>query len=287
MMNDLSINDMVKSLTLSHDGSHFVIGYRDGSIQSQVWNHLTNMIEWQMSGHPVGVKCVAFSYNRSHVVSGSYNGTLQIWDCQTGNEVALYQHSHMVTCIAFSCDGDCVTFRSNNGMWIWNPSTGQIHNEPDTKPWEWDLPASIAFSHNGNHVIYGWETGVAVWNVMTNKSTMLLEQIQLPDGTRVHPLGKSNFHIQDPVDEEMANNISSYLLSISPDHDWITGELLRSHALMPRQHQTKLSGSVWIGPECPGPLERPPFCPTDLPHGICDMCQGLAYIILFISSFWS
>ena len=26
-----------------------------------------------------------------------------------------------------------------------------------------------------------------------------------------------------------------------------------------------------------GPLEHPSFCPTDLPHGICDMCHGLAY----------
>ena len=29
------------------------------------------------------------------------------------------------------------------------------------------------------------------------------------------------------------------------------------------------------------------FCPTDLPRSICDMCHGLAYVILFISLFWS
>ena len=64
-------------------------------------------------------------------------------------------------------------------------------------------------------------------------------------------------------------------------------QLLQSRALMPRRHRTELSGMVWIGPDCPGPLEHPSFCPTDLPRGICDMCQGLAYVILFISSFWS
>ena len=61
--------------------------------------------------------------------------------------------------------------------------------------------------------------------------------------------------------------------------------MLRSRALMPRRHRTELSGLVWIGPECPGPSERPSFCPTDLPHGICDMCQGLAYIILLYPRF--
>ena len=62
--------------------------------------------------------------------------------------------------------------------------------------------------------------------------------------------------------------------------------MLRSRGLMPQRHQTELSGTVWIGPDCLGPSERPSFCPTDLPHGIYDMCLGLAYVILFISSFW-
>ena len=61
--------------------------------------------------------------------------------------------------------------------------------------------------------------------------------------------------------------------------------LLRSSALMPRWHRTELSGTVWIGPGCPGPSERPSFCPTDLPRSICDMCQGLAYVILLYPRF--
>ena len=40
------------------------------------------------------------------------------------------------------------------------------------------------------------------------------------------------------------------------------------------RHWTELSGTVWIGPDCPGPLERPSFCPTDLPHGIRGMCMA-------------
>ena len=61
--------------------------------------------------------------------------------------------------------------------------------------------------------------------------------------------------------------------------------LLRSHALMPWRHRTKLSGTVWIGPDCPGPSERLSFCPTNLPRGICAMCHGLAYVILLYPRF--
>ena len=233
LTNDLSVNDVVQSLVLSCDNSRVVIGCEDGSIH--VWNHLTNMIECQISGHSKSVMCVTFSYDGSHVVSGS-SETVQIWDCHMGNEVALYQHSNIVKCVAFFHDGDRVAVGFWGGTWIWNPSTNQIHNDPDHMSPREHVVTSIAFSHDGNHVIYGWETGVAIWNVITNKSTMLLEQTQLPDGTRVHPLGKGNFHIYDPVDKETKNDISPYLLSISPDHNWITGEQ--------GEH------ICWISPQC-------------------------------------
>ena len=63
--------------------------------------------------------------------------------------------------------------------------------------------------------------------------------------------------------------------------------LLWSRMPMPQRHRTELSGTVWVGPDCLGPSEGLSFCPTDLPHSIHGMCHGLAYIILFISSFWS
>ena len=179
MTNELSI-DGVWCIVLSCDGSHVVIGCRNGSIR--VWNHLTNMIECQMNGHSNWVQSVAFSYNGCHVVSGSSDETVWIWDCHTGNEVALYQHSNPVTCVAFSHDGDCVAFGSWNGTCIWNLSTGQ-HPNLSIKSGVWPVSMkSIAFSHDGSHVISGLKGGVWIWNVMTNKSTMLLEQIQLPDG---------------------------------------------------------------------------------------------------------
>ena len=76
MMNDLSIND-VCCIALLCDDSCVVIGCEDGSIQ--VWNHLTNTIECRMGGHFGCVQSVAFSYDGSHIVSGS--SAVRIWDC--------------------------------------------------------------------------------------------------------------------------------------------------------------------------------------------------------------
>ena len=219
-MNELIVENYVASLALSYDGSRVVIGYEDRSIL--VWNHLTNKTECRMSGHSGHVACVAFSYDGNHVVSGS-SREIQIWDCHVGNEVALYQHSNTVICVTFSHNGGCVAFGSDDTVQIWNPSTGEIHSKPANIVGG-GYVSSVAFSHDDSHVIFGWRDGVWIWNVMTNESTMLSERIQLPDGTRVHSLSKGDFHIYDPVDQETTNGIPPYLLSISSDRNWITGE---------------------------------------------------------------
>ena len=258
------------SIALSRDGSCVAIGCADGSIW--VWNHLTNTIKCQNSGHSnrmwsviwnhltkrqirirdysKSVECVAFSYNGSHVVSGSEDKIVRIWDWHTRKVVGLYQCSHPVTCVAFSRDSGCVAFGSLNGtVWIWNLSTGEVHGGPDNKSEIQGWVHSVAFSYNGNHVISGGrDRGVWIWNVTTNESTILSERFKLPDGTRVHSLGKGNFHIYDPVDQEMTNGIPPYLFSISPGHDWITGEQGEHICWIPPQYRdffkAHIAGSI-------------------------------------------
>ena len=180
-----------------------------------------------MSGHSQSVSCVAFSYDESHVVSGSRDSTVRIWDCHTGDKVGLYQHLGWVTCVAFSRDGGCVAFGDDDGtVQIWNPTMGRIQTEPcdDNMPERQAYVRSIAFSHDSNHIISGQGDGVWAWNVTTNEATRLSERIQLPDGTQVHSLSKGDFHICDPIDQDTTYGRLPYLLSISPNRDWITGE---------------------------------------------------------------
>ena len=233
-------DDMWCPIALSRDGSCVVIGYGDGSIR--VWNHLTNTTECQMSGHSDSVSSVAFSYDGTHVVSGSCDKTVRIWDCHTGNEVGMYPHLDWVACVAFSRDGGRVAIVfANDTVWIWNPSTGQIDMpvEPESQPESQGLMNSVAFSHDDSHVISGLSGGVWIWNLMTNESTQLSERIQfkLPDGTRVHFLGRDYFHIYDPVDQETTNDVLPYLLSISHDHDWIIGEQVEHNCWIPPQYR--------------------------------------------------
>ena len=229
--NELITEDEVLSFALSNDGSRVVVGCEDNI---WVWNHLTNKKECQMSGHFAQVWSVTFSYDGHRVVSRSNDKTVRIWDCRTGNEVALHQDSSMVSCVAISRDGDRVAIGSAGIVRIWNPSTGQIDKDMERGGWV----HSVSFSHDGSHIISGSWGEVWIWNLTTNKSTRLsAEQIQLPDGTRVHSLSMGGLHIYDPVDQETTNNIPPYLLRISPYRDWIIGEQAEHNCWIPRQYR--------------------------------------------------
>ena len=104
----------------------------------------------------------------------------------------------------------------------------------ELKRWGWK--DAIASSHDNSHVISGFSGVVWIWNLITDKSTQLSEQIQLPDGTQVHSLGISCFHIYDLVDQEMTNDIPPYLLSISQDHNWMIGEQAEHNCWIPPQY---------------------------------------------------
>ena len=247
--NELSIG--VRLFALSRDGSRVVTAGVKESIW--VWNHLTDTRQRRISDFE-GVSCAAFSYNGGHIVFASRDKTVRIWDFHTRNEIGLYQHSDVAICVAFSRDGGRVAFGSfDSRVWIWDPSTGYTQIEPDNNVNNLErvrFVHSVAFSHDGNHVISGWGFGggVRIWNVTTNESTMLSERIQLPDGTRVHSLGNGDFHVYDPVDQEMTNGMPPYLLSISPDRDWITGEQAEHSCWIPPQYRdfskAHIAGSI-------------------------------------------
>ena len=226
----------LNSIALSRDGRWIVTA---SFCHIQVWRVTETVTKMnQIRGHSGAVTCVAFSYDGSYVVSGSWDNTVRIWACHTGNEVGLYQHSNPVRCVTFSRDGSHVAFGSyDHPVRVWNPSTGDLHSEPDNKSQRRGLVHSVAFSHDGNHVISGWYDRVWIWNVTINESTVLSERIQLPDGTRVHPLSMGDFHVYDPVDQETTNGIPPHLLSISPDRVWITGKQGEHNCWIPPQYR--------------------------------------------------
>jgi WD40 repeat protein len=82
------------------------------------WSPVLQVIE----GHKSGVNSIACSLDGSHIVSGSSDRTVRVWDAQTGKELAVLEgHKNHVRPVAFSPDGEHIISRELFGReLVWN-----------------------------------------------------------------------------------------------------------------------------------------------------------------------
>ncbi|KZP10334.1 WD40 repeat-like protein [Athelia psychrophila] len=127
--------------------------------------------EQVIEGHTGNVYSVAFSPDSEHITSGSYDGTIRIWDARTGELVAgpFGGHRSVVSSVAFSPNGKHVV----SGSWektirIWDARTGELVAGP-FKGHE-DLVDSVAFSPDSELVASGsQDKTIRIWDARTGE----------------------------------------------------------------------------------------------------------------------
>jgi len=76
-----------------------------------------------LRGHTDAVLCAAFSVDGKHIVSGSIDGTIRVWNAQTGNPV-LGPLKMRVGCVAFSPNGRRIASGSRDmTVLVWDAVT--------------------------------------------------------------------------------------------------------------------------------------------------------------------
>jgi WD40 repeat protein/serine/threonine protein kinase len=171
------------------------------------WEHrylytLFNQNQRTLRGHTGPVHSVAFSPDGKRLVSGGYDGTVKVWDAQTGQEtLSLKGHTFEVHSVAFSPDGKRIASASNDQtVRVWDAQTGQ---EIRTLKGHTGAVTSVAFSPDGKRLVSGsWgqdQEGrplrgeIKVWDVQTGQETLSLNGLTdgvssvafSPDGKRL------------------------------------------------------------------------------------------------------
>lgn len=89
-------------------------------------NHLGAAETVVLSGHEGSVYCVAFSPSGKSIVSGSRDGTVGVWDVESGRQLlCLKGHDNPVYGVGYSPDGRCIISESSDGtVQVWDAQSG-------------------------------------------------------------------------------------------------------------------------------------------------------------------
>jgi WD40 repeat protein len=109
-------------------------------------------------GHGDGVRAAAFSPDGRHVVSGSHDGGLRMWDVVSRTSRTLGRHGGWVMAVGFSPDGLHIVSGSVDGtlrLWDVASGTSRTLGSHGDRRGPWDSVRAAAFSPDGRHVVSG------------------------------------------------------------------------------------------------------------------------------------
>ncbi|KJA23435.1 hypothetical protein HYPSUDRAFT_137760, partial [Hypholoma sublateritium FD-334 SS-4] len=145
-----------------------------------------------LHGHEYSVRSVAFSPDGKHIVSGSLDKTIRIWDAETGKQIVqpLRGHTSTVISVAFSNDGKRIVSGSHDWtVCIWDVEAGKQVGPPfqrHTAP-----VLSVAFSLDDKHILSGSDDKtVRLWDLETGKEVRVFQCTDQVNSVAFSPDGK-------------------------------------------------------------------------------------------------
>ena len=127
----------IDSLAYFPDGSKIAAGSEEISLL----NVNTNQIQRTFSGHTRGVDHIVFSSDGSLLVSASWDGTIRLWNAQTGDHRLTLEGHFYINSSALSPNGKTLATTGSDGIFLWSALTGKFQQAFDV-------------GHNSNTVAY-------------------------------------------------------------------------------------------------------------------------------------
>jgi RNA polymerase sigma factor (sigma-70 family) len=122
-----------------------------------------------LEGHTAPVERVAFSADGRRVLSSSMDGTVRLWDVETGKEIRrMVGHEDRVTCATFTPDGTQILSCSWDGtMRFWDVETGKELKRLNTEGAPGIHVCNVLFFRDGKRFLFNAADhhALQIWNV--------------------------------------------------------------------------------------------------------------------------
>ena len=174
--------DGVRSIAFSPDGS--TLFWTEGTV-IRLWDVRTGLLRWpHFGGHSGIVNSIAFSPDGATLASGSWDGSIGLWDVRAReNKQLFFAHEAGVTSVAFSPDGFMLASGGRDKMVrLWDARTGE---QIRALSGQMDEIITVAFSHDGEMLascsggLEPWSDSsdhtVRIWNARTGDHLQTLE----------------------------------------------------------------------------------------------------------------
>ena len=166
------------------------------------------------------VNNMAFSPDGKTLASPLNNGTIRLWNTQTGElSRILIGHTYHVSCVAFSPDGKMLASGSDDGtLRLWDAETGKLRN---TRTGYTNAVVNVSFSPDGNTIASATDDDtVGLWSAQTGvrrhtfkvARTHSIESLSFsPDGNTLVGAGYGRIiHLWDAETGELRNTLGGH-----------------------------------------------------------------------------
>ncbi len=115
--------DAIWSVAASSPGQYCAVGSRRGEVR--VWKETGRLLHLAWQAHTDVVSTLAFSSDGSALASGSWDGTLKLWNLQSGALLWKGRHTNTISCVAFSPDGKLLASCGRDAaVHLWDAHSG-------------------------------------------------------------------------------------------------------------------------------------------------------------------
>ncbi len=151
--------DIPWAVTISHTGQYWAAGSRRG--EARVWREEGKLLHLAWQAHTDTVRALAFSPDERTLATGSWDGSIKLWNIESGALLWTSWFSDNVECLSFSPDGHTLVSGGDDAtIQFWDATSG-IHRQ--TLFGQNGPVFALAWSPDGSLLASGGVEGIRLW----------------------------------------------------------------------------------------------------------------------------